>query len=93
MKTVAKSTKAKISHIVGELQDLLPIGMHRFIEMQLRMSQVKNFGQQWKLADKVFAMSIFYQSKGVQTFATHILLAIPSNIATNSTAESSETRV
>ena len=73
-KRVAKSTKAKINHIVGELQNLLPSSMHRFIEMQLQMSQVKNFGQQWKLTDKVFAMSIFYQSRKAYKLLQHIFV-------------------
>ena len=63
---VVKSSKianAKISRILSELRAFLPENSMNFIETQIKMSMVKNHGQRWYLKDKLFAMSIFYQSR------------------------------
>ena len=53
----------KLNHVLIQLKELLPEKLFLFVETQIKMSQVQPKGQRWSTELKLFALSIFYQSR------------------------------
>ena len=54
---------AALLHALSELERLLPSATYNFVRSQVRMSLVQKQGRRWSPKDKLFAMSVFYQSR------------------------------
>jgi len=60
---VPAKKRAAANHALSELQQLLPAATFAIVKSQVLMAMVHKQGRRWSQQDKLFALSVFYQSR------------------------------
>ncbi len=55
--------RAKVEHVMSEVQQYLDPTTYQFVQKQVEMAQKKNKGNRWTISDKMMALSIHNQSR------------------------------